>query len=122
MSVRVLVVDDELSLRMLINATLKGKNYHTYEAEDGIEALNIIKSQQPDLIILDVMMPGMSGYEVCKTIKSDPELNKIKILLLTAKVQISDREEAQKSGADYFLAKPFCSYELLKMINGIFGN
>ena len=122
MSLKILVVDDELSLRMLISATLEGENYSINEAEDGMEALNIIKSQQPDLIILDVMMPGMSGFEVCKIVKSNPELSKIKILLLTAKAQKSDREEGQKTGADYFLAKPFSPYELLNIINDIFSN
>ena len=121
MSVKILVVDDELSIKKLIRATIEGENYTIYEAGDGIEALYSVKTLQPDLIILDVMMPGMSGYEVCKTVKSDPQISKTKILLLTAKGQKSDRKEAQKIGADYFLAKPFSPFELLRIVNEIFA-
>lgn len=116
---KVLIVDDEKALRVLIAGTLEIGDYNILEADNGIDALEIVKQEKPDLIILDVMMPGMSGYEVCKQIKTNPDLANIKILILTAKGQQSDKEAAKEARADYYLAKPFSPMELLSLVEEI---
>ncbi len=116
---KVLVADDERALRMLIAGTLEIGNYEILEADNGTEALELVKLERPDLIILDVMMPGMTGYEVCKRIKSNPDIADTKVLILTAKGQLSDKEAAWEAMADFYLAKPFSPMELLAMVEEI---
>lgn len=118
---RILIVDDERPLRMLISGTLEIGDYEIFEADNGIDALELIKKEMPDLVILDVMMPGMTGYEVCKRIKTNPDLANIKVLILTAKGQQSDKEAAWEAMADFYLAKPFSPLNLLNMVGEIFG-
>lgn len=118
---KILIVDDEPALRLLITATLEDEGYELFEAEDGISGLEIACTHIPDLIILDVMMPGITGFEVCKKLKHYSKTSGIKILLLTAKGQKQDREMASEAGADYFLAKPFSPTKLLTHINEILG-
>lgn len=117
---KVLVADDEKPLRMLIAGTLEMGDYSIIEAEDGNEAWELVKTEKPDLVLLDVMMPKMTGYEVCKKIKSDPDTRDITVLILTAKGQLADQEAAWDARADFYLAKPFSPAELLEMIEGIF--
>ncbi|HYE82481.1 MAG TPA: response regulator [Clostridia bacterium] len=116
---KVLVADDERALRMLISGTLEIGNYEILEAENGIDALDLVKQERPDLIILDVMMPGMTGYEVCKRIKANPDIADTRVLILTAKGQLSDKEAAWEAMADFYLAKPFSPMELLTMVEEI---
>ena len=116
---RVLVADDEKALRVLIAGTLEIGNYEILEADNGIVALDLVKREKPDLIILDVMMPGMTGYEVCKRIKNNPDIAATRVLILTAKAQLSDREAAWEALADFYLAKPFSPMELLTMVEEI---
>ncbi|KUO77016.1 MAG: two-component system response regulator [Clostridia bacterium BRH_c25] len=116
---RVLVADDEKALRVLIAGTLEIGNYEILEADNGIVALDLVKREKPDLIILDVMMPGMTGYEVCKRIKNNPDIAATRVLILTAKGQLSDREAAWEALADFYLAKPFSPMELLTMVEEI---
>lgn len=116
---KILVADDEKTLRLLIAGTLEIGNYNILEANNGIMALEMIKRERPDLVILDVMMPGMTGYEVCKNIKTNPEFKDIKILILTAKGQQSDKEAAWEAMADFYLSKPFSPVQLLSMVEEI---
>jgi CheY-like chemotaxis protein len=116
---RVLVADDEKALRMLIAGTLEIGDYEILEADNGITALELVKLEKPDLIILDVMMPGMTGYEVCKRIKSNPDISDTKVLILTAKGQISDKEAAWEALADFYLSKPFSPMDLFTMVEEI---
>lgn len=116
---RILIVDDERPLRMLISGTLEIGDYEIFEADNGVDALELIKKEVPDLVILDVMMPGMTGYEVCKRIKTNPDLANIKVLILTAKGQQSDQEAAWEAMADFYLAKPFSPLNLLTMVEEI---
>jgi len=81
--------------------------------------LELAQKEKPDLLILDVMMPGMTGYKVCRHIKADPFLAQIKVLILTARGQQTDREAAKEAAADYYLAKPFSPAELLTIVNTI---
>lgn len=117
---KILIADDEPSLRLLVRATLSAnKTFELIEASDGNEAL--IKSQNdlPDILLLDVMMPGLSGFEVCERLKNEKKTKKIKIIMLTAKGQQSDRDWALSVGTDYFLTKPFSPIELFNLIEKI---
>jgi len=115
----VLIVDDEFSGRQTLESVLEGDGYNLEMAESGMEALEKIKTVQPDVILLDVMMPGMTGFEVCQRIRNDPEVAEIPIIVLTA---LDDRESlltALKAGADDFVTKPFDRYELRARLLGI---
>ena len=116
---KILVADDEKALRLLVVGTLEIGDYNVLEADNGIDALKMTIEARPDLIILDVMMPGMTGYEVCKQIKTNPELIHTKVLILSAKGQQTDREAAKEVLADCYLAKPFSPMELLSRVEKI---
>jgi len=109
---KVLIVDDEMSGRVTIESVLSSENYELYFAENGIQAVSMAEKIQPDIILLDVMMPGLNGYEVCKKIRSMPSLAEVLIVLVTA---LDDREARMagiKAGADDFVSKPFERQEL----------
>lgn len=117
---KILIADDEPSLRLLVKATLSAnKTFDLIEASDGNEALTKSQNEIPDLLLLDVMMPGLSGFEVCERLKNDPKTKKIVIIMLTAKGQQSDRDWAISVGTDYFLTKPFSPIELFNLIEKI---
>ncbi|OIJ18680.1 DNA-binding response regulator [Anaerobacillus alkalidiazotrophicus] len=113
---RVLIVDDEWKMRKLIEIFLISEGFEVREAQDGYEAINIVKQFSIDLIILDLMMPEIDGIEVCKRIR---EINKIPIIMLTAKRETKDKVEGLNSGADDYLTKPFEKEELLARINAL---
>jgi two-component system, OmpR family, alkaline phosphatase synthesis response regulator PhoP len=107
---RILIVDDEVHIRILMEQTLEDLEDNGVElliACDGAEALEIIRSQRPDLVFLDVMMPKMSGFEVCEAVKSDADLKSTYIVILTAKGQEFDVNKGQEVGADRYMTKPF---------------
>ncbi|MDV2884150.1 response regulator transcription factor [Alkalihalophilus pseudofirmus] len=112
---KILIADDEEVLRMLIVDTLEGDHHQLDEAEDGIEALSLIKKEQYDLLILDYMMPEKSGIEVLMETRK-LAIPQPKVLMLTAKSQQKDQDEMYKEGANYFLAKPFSPIELLSLV------
>src|SRR2546426_7072246 len=109
---RVLIVDDDPLNRSLLRRVL-GTSYSLTEAESGPRALALVASEDPDVVLLDVMMPGMSGYEVCRRIKSRPDEPLLPVILLTALDDQDDRNEGLAAGADDFLSKPFDRRELL---------
>lgn len=112
----VLVCDDEPVIRALLCATLAGEEYETVEARDGDESLELARSARPDLVILDMMMPGRSGLEVLVELRADPELGETAVLMLTARTQAADRAAVAERGADRYLAKPFSPAELLSVV------
>ena len=119
MSSTVLIVDDEESGRQTIESVLEGEGYNIELAENGFQAIDKARELLPDVILLDVMMPGMTGFEVCQRIRSDPELAEIPIIILTA---LDDRESmlsGLKAGADDFISKPFDRFELRARVLGI---
>ncbi len=111
---KVLVVDDEPFICRSLSFVLRKENYEVFEARNGEEALEAIRTHRPDLVFLDVMMPKVNGFEVTKLVKSDPELKNTKIILLTAKGQDSDRETGRKLGADDYMTKPFSPTKILE--------
>lgn len=112
----ILVCDDEAPLRALVRAALEEDGYDIVEARDGEEALAAARTVRPDLILLDAMMPGRSGFEVLRELRAHPTLASTRIVMLTARVQESDRDAASAGGADRFLAKPFSPLELARLV------
>ena len=112
----VLVVDDNQQNLELLQAYLEDVDCQAVPARDGLEALEIIAKAPPDLILLDVMMPKMSGFEVCKRIKNDPKTSDIPVIMVTALNEFGDIERAIDSGTDDFLSKPVNKLELLTRI------
>lgn len=114
---RVLIVEDQADIRKLIRMTLEYENLEIHEAADGAFGLNMVRAVRPDLVLLDVMMPGeLDGLQVCERIKADPEFWNVKVVLLTARGQFHDREMGFGAGADEYLVKPFSPLELIKTI------
>lgn len=113
---KVLIVDDEPHIVKLIKLSLDPEKYEIHEAYSGLEALEKAKSIYPDLITLDIMMPNMSGYEVCKLLKKNPLTSYIPILMLSAKTELKDKMASIMTGADDYLSKPFDPTELVNKI------
>jgi|SRR6267142_2847007 len=117
---RILIADDNQPNRELLEAYLSDIDCDVEHAADGQETLSKVKSFRPDLILLDVMMPKLSGFEVCQKLKGDAANRKIMILMVTALNEAGDIERAVKAGTDDFLSKPVNKVELLKRVNTMF--
>jgi two-component system alkaline phosphatase synthesis response regulator PhoP len=116
---KILIVDDELDTLVPLKRTLEAGDYQVIEASNGMEAIEKTRSEQPDLVLLDLMMPGMDGIEVCKVLKEDPTTDDIPVIMLTAKGDIEDKIGGIETGADDYVTKPFDLGELkarIKMI------
>lgn len=116
---RVLIADDNAANCELLEAYLAQLDCEIEFATDGQDTLDKVESFAPDLILLDVMMPRLSGFEVCKVLKDDPEKRRIMILMVTALNEIGDIERAVKAGTDDFLSKPVNQVELLKRVENM---
>jgi DNA-binding response OmpR family regulator len=116
---KILVVEDEPDIRKLVQYNLVQERYKVLEAEDGEQAIKIIQRDKPNLVILDLMLPGLSGLEVCKQLRERPETAKLPILMLTAKAGEADRVVGLEMGADDYLPKPFEPRELLARLHAI---
>ena len=113
---RVLVVDDEPDVLLLCRLNLQQRGHELLEAPDGTTALQVARAQRPDAIVLDLMLPGMDGYEVLETLRGDPLTASIPVLVLTAKSLRADRERSHGLGASAFLTKPFLPSELCDLV------
>ena len=116
---RILIADDNEANRELLEAYLADLNCVTEMADDGQQTVDKAGSFEPDLILLDVMMPKLSGFEVCEQIKSDPDLNRIMVLMVTALNELGDIERAVDAGTDDFLSKPVNRVELVKRVENM---
>ena len=119
---KVLIADDEPALRFLITSTLEDEGYELLEASDGLQALDLILKEKPDLVILDVMMPGLTGYELCTRIRKDTGLNHIIVIMLTAKGQEQDHQQSIQAGANLYMRKPFSPFELIDNVASLLNN
>jgi two-component system phosphate regulon response regulator PhoB len=115
----ILLADDEPNLRTLVHTTLEDSQYDILEAANGVDALELARSKRPDLLVLDWMMPGMSGIDVAKHLRGDPATAHIPIIMLTARGQEKDREQGLAAGALAYLVKPFSPLELLEKVKEV---
>jgi two-component system, OmpR family, alkaline phosphatase synthesis response regulator PhoP len=121
---KILIADDEALIRLLITQTLEDfedQGVEILTAKDGEEALQIVLSEQPELVFLDVMMPKINGFEVCQTIKHDPRVESTYVVLLTANGQDIDHLRGQQVGANVYMTKPFDPDELIHLTEKVLG-
>jgi CheY-like chemotaxis protein len=116
---RILVVDDNAQNLELLVAYLDALDCRVDTARDGVEALEKIQQQRPDLILLDIMMPRMSGFEVCRKLKSDPQTREVPVIMVTALNELGDIERGVESGTDDFITKPVNRLELLTRVRSL---
>ncbi len=119
MALKVLVCDDERHIVRLIQVNLEKQGYQVVTAYDGKDGLEKIRAEKPDLVVLDVMMPYMDGFEVLKTLRKEPETENLPVIMLTAKAQDKDVFEGYHYGADMYLTKPFNPIELVSFVKRI---
>lgn len=116
---KIMVVDDEPNIVKLVKISLELANYEVIEAFSGTEALEKVRDVVPALFLLDIMMPGLNGYDVCKRLKADERTKNVPVVMLTAKGQKGDAEEGLKAGADDYIIKPFDPFELNEQVTEI---
>lgn len=116
---KILVVEDEPDIRKLVHYNLAQERFKVLEAEDGEKALKLVQREKPHLIVLDLMLPGLSGLELCRNLRGRPETSQIPILMLTAKAGEADRIVGLEMGADDYLTKPFSPRELVARVKAI---
>ncbi len=116
---KILIVDDEMATLLPLKRSLESEGYIVIEACDGYEAIKKSKSEIPELIILDLMMPGMDGIEVCSQLKKDAHTEKIPVIMLTARDEVRDKVKGLEMGADDYVTKPFHLNELEARIRNI---
>ncbi|RLD20686.1 MAG: response regulator [Bacteroidetes bacterium] len=122
MSKKLLIVDDEAHIRMLLEQTLEDledEGVDFFMADNGEQALALIESEAPDLVLLDVMMPKMNGMEVCQRVKQNPDLKNVYVIILTAKGQEVDKQRSFDVGADRYMTKPFDPDEILDVARDV---
>lgn len=119
MALKILVCDDERHIVRLIQVNLERQGYQVVTAFDGKEGLEKIRSEKPNLVVLDVMMPYMDGFEVLKSLRREPETENLPVIMLTAKAQDKDVFEGYHYGADMYLTKPFNPMELVTFVKRI---
>ncbi len=113
---KILVIEDDNDMANAIKMRLEANNYAVIVEKDGMEGLTRARKEKPDLILLDIMLPKMDGFNICRMLKFDEKYKSIKIIILSAKVQQSDIDRGSEVGADAYLSKPFKSEELLAKI------
>ena len=119
MCIRVLIAEDDANLRQGLIDLLEGEGYEVYPAEDGQKALDCFRQQTPDLVLLDIMLPEIDGFEVCQRIKNDPATRDIPVIMLTAKKSREDMARGEKVGADWYITKPFKSAMVMDIIESL---
>jgi len=121
MAKKILIVDDEDNIRELVKASLKREGFELHEAMDGNDGLAKAKELKPDLVILDVMMPGKVGYEVCEELKKNPDTKDIYVIFLSSRTSPSSEESARMAGGDEWMYKPFEPKELRERVKKALG-
>ena len=114
---KVLVVDDEVNITQIMEFSIGAEGYQVVTAANGEEAINKARKEQPNLIILDIMMPKVDGYEVCRVLKRDPLTKRIPVILLTAKGREIDKRLGYQVGASDYVVKPFSPSQLIEKVN-----
>jgi DNA-binding response OmpR family regulator len=114
---KVLICDDEPYILESVSFIVKEEGYQVLTAEDGNEGLRLLRSERPDLVLLDIMMPGKTGFEVCREVKADTSMCSTYVILLTAMGQDRDMEDGYQSGADEYITKPFSPRSLRRRLH-----
>lgn len=119
---KILVVEDDALIRELDRINLEAAGFAVVLATDGFQGLEMARAENPDLIVLDIMLPKMDGFKVCRILKFDDKYKHIPIIMLTARIQEMDKETGFKTGADAYMTKPFEPEELIKKINQVLAD
>ncbi|MBN9421307.1 MAG: two-component system response regulator [Candidatus Accumulibacter sp. 66-26] len=118
---KVLIADDEQNIVISLEFLLGREGFQVLVAQDGEEALAKARAEKPDLVLLDVMMPKMNGFDVCQALRADPELSAVRILMLTAKGRETEVSKGLGLGADAYMTKPFSTKELVVQVRALLG-
>jgi two-component system alkaline phosphatase synthesis response regulator PhoP len=118
---RILAVDDEPHILKLVAFSLKAGGFEVIEASDGLSAIAIAEAEQPDLILMDVMMPVLDGFEACRRLKENPATKDIPVVMLTAKTQLSEQKAGLDCGAADYICKPFTPKDLVAQVQEFLG-
>jgi|WetSurSiteA1Bulk_404760.scaffolds.fasta_scaffold00828_6 two-component system, OmpR family, alkaline phosphatase synthesis response regulator PhoP len=121
---KILIVDDDPLIRLLLEEILSDvrvRNIRIFSADNGHTAAEIIQREAPEIVFLDVMLPGINGFEVCNMIKNTLKMNNIYIIMLTAKGQELDKQKAKDSGADFYITKPFTIQDVIRKVKEVLG-
>ncbi|MCZ7562189.1 MAG: response regulator [Burkholderiaceae bacterium] len=121
MAARILIADDEANIVVSLEYMMRREGFEVSVARDGTQALEAIRREQPDLVLLDAMMPGMSGFDVCRAVRANDALRHTKILMVTAKGRDTDQARGLGVGADAYLTKPFSTKQLLSTVRELLG-
>ena len=121
MTKRILVVEDQEDLRGILRDLLTSSGYEMLEAADGQAGVDKAKAEKPDLILMDIQMPVMNGYDATRQIKANPELKPIPIVAVSSFAMKGDEEKARASGCDHYVTKPYSPMQLLKTVRGLLG-
>ena len=121
MTKKILIADDEVNIVISLEFLMKREGFEVVLAADGEEAITKIREEKPDLVLLDVMMPRKTGFEVCQELRSDPAMQDLKILMLTAKGRDTEVAKGMALGADAYLTKPFSTHELVERVKRLLG-
>lgn len=121
MAHKILIADDEQNIVISVEFLLKREGFQVAVAGDGQEALDKIRADRPDLVILDVMMPHKTGFDVCQEVRADPELKGVRILMLTAKGRDTEMAKGLALGADSYMTKPFATRDLVAQVKKLLG-
>lgn len=117
--IKILIVDDEPNILMSLEFLMKKEGYRVFIARDGEEAFDIIRSEVPDVVLLDIMMPKVNGYEVCTFIKTSPMYQHIKVVFMSSKSREIDLQKGYELGADLYIPKPFSTRDMVSKVNAL---
>jgi DNA-binding response OmpR family regulator len=116
---KILIADDNENIRDALTYLLEDEGYELVLAVDGPDTIRKVREIKPDILFLDIMMPEINGYDVCRTIKNDPDMKGIYVIMLTAKGQVAEQERGREVGADEYIVKPFSPMEILAKVKQI---
>ena len=119
MAKHVLLIEDEPNIIEAIRFILSRDGWTVKTHSNGADAVDIVKQRKPDVVILDVMLPGKSGYDILRELRNDPDVNGLPVLMLTARGQTKDREIAERAGCDAFMTKPFSNADVLETVRAL---
>lgn len=118
----ILIADDNENIRDALTYLLEDEGYELVLARDGADTIRKVRELRPDILFLDIMMPEVNGYDVCRTIKNDPDLRSTYVIMLTAKGQVAEQERGKAVGADEYIVKPFSPMEILAKVKHILNS